>query len=116
MTDEQFAPREDFHPYRYLHNAWGVNWGSGEEIEVRLQFPAGRVTERVKESEWHITQKIDDLPDGGCVLTVKVGSTLEMKPFIRQWGADCIVLAPDDLRGEIAAEMRQAAENYMAQP
>jgi predicted DNA-binding transcriptional regulator YafY len=112
LTGEHFTPRADFNPYHYLHNAWGVNWGSGEEIEVCLQFPPGRVTERVKESEWHISQRIADLPDGGCVLAVKVGSTLEMKPWIRQWGADCIVLAPQDLRREIAEEMRAAARLY----
>ncbi|CAG1014433.1 hypothetical protein ANRL4_05211 [Anaerolineae bacterium] len=112
VTSERFTPREDFDPYRYLHNAWGINWGSGEEIEVRLQFPPGRVADRVRESEWHYSQKLENLQDGGCVLSVKVGSTLEMKPFIRQWGADCVVLSPEVLRREIAEEMRQAAKNY----
>lgn len=115
LTTERFTPRADFDPYRYLHTAWGVNWGSGEEIEVRLQFTPGRVADRVRESEWHYSQKLENLPDGGCIMTVKVGSTLEMKPFIRQWGADCVVLAPDALRQEIAEEMRQAAKNYATQ-
>lgn len=112
LTDEHYVPREDFDPYQYLHGAWGVNWGTGEEVEVRLQFSPGRVTERVKESEWHISQRIEDLPDGSCILSVRVGSTLEMKPFIRQWGADCVVLAPAQLRQELAEEMRRAAGNY----
>lgn len=112
VTGERFTPSADFDPYRYLHNAWGINWGSGEAIEVCLQFPPGRVADRVRESEWHYSQKLENLPEGGCVLTVTVGSTLEMKPFIRQWGADCVVLAPPDLRREIAEEMRQAAQNY----
>lgn len=112
LTGERFTPREDFDPYQYLHNAWGINWGKGESIEVRLQFPPGRVTERVKQSQWHFSQQIEDLPDGGCVLAVTVGNTVEMKPFIRQWGADCIVLAPGALRQEIAEEMGRAARNY----
>lgn len=81
---------------------------------MRLRFTPGRVSDRVRESEWHYSQKLENLPGGGCVLTVTVGSTLEMKPFIRQWGADCIALSPADLRREIAEEMRQAAKNYAA--
>ena len=112
VTEERFEVRADFDPYRCLHSAWGINWGSGEQVEVRLKFPPGRVTQRVKESEWHITQRIKDSPDGGCILAVQVGATLEMKPWIRQWGADCEVLSPPELRAEIAEEMRRAAEMY----
>ena len=112
-TEEPFTVPADFDPYTYLHNAWGVNWGSGSQpVEVRLQFPPGRVADRVRESEWHYSQKREDLPDGGCILSVTVGSTLEMKPWIRQWGKDCEVLAPDDLRREIAEEMLEAARLY----
>lgn len=25
VTNERFVLREDFNPYRYLHNAWGIN-------------------------------------------------------------------------------------------
>ncbi len=112
-TEEPFTVPADFDPYTYLHNAWGINWGSGSEpVDVRLRFPAGRVADRVRESEWHYSQKREDLPDGGCILSVTVGSTLEMKPWIRQWGKDVIVLAPGELRREIAEEMREAARLY----
>lgn len=90
-----------------------MNWGSGSEpVEVRLRFPPGRVADRVRESEWHYLQKREDLPDDACILSVTVGSTLEMKPWIRQWGKDCEVLAPEALRREIAEEMREAARMY----
>ncbi|HKZ70809.1 MAG TPA: WYL domain-containing protein [Anaerolineales bacterium] len=52
------------------------------------------------------------MPNGGCILTVTVSSTLKMKPWIRQWGKDVIVLAPEELRREIAEEMWEAAQNY----
>ncbi len=45
-------------------------------------------------------------------MTLQVGATLEMKPWIRQWGADCEVLGPTELRAEIAEEIRRAAEMY----
>lgn len=112
LTEERFEPRADFDLYTLLRQAWGVNWGKGEMYEVRLRFPSGRITARVKASEWHMSQHIEDLPDGGCVLAVKIGDYIEMKPFIREWGKDCEVLAPEELRREIAEEMREAARLY----
>jgi predicted DNA-binding transcriptional regulator YafY len=53
-------------------------------------------------------------PDGSCVLSVRVGNTTEMKPFIRQWGPDCEVLEPQALRVEIAAEMAATVALYGA--
>jgi WYL domain-containing protein len=35
-----------------------------------------------------------------------------MQPWIRSWGAQVEVLAPDWLRDRIAAELRQAADQY----
>jgi proteasome accessory factor B len=43
---------------------------------------------------------------------VRVGSTLEIKPWVRQWGVDVEVLAPTELRKEIAAEMETLAAVY----
>ncbi|WP_407079695.1 WYL domain-containing protein [Candidatus Hakubella thermalkaliphila] len=48
-----------------------------------------KVTRRVKKSTWHPSQVIEDLPDGGCIFTVRVSSTLEMTPWIRGWGGRC---------------------------
>ena len=35
-----------------------------------------------------------------------------MKPWIRGWGPDCEVLAPEGLRREIGAEMKAAGAVY----
>jgi len=80
-----------------LTSSWGVIWG--EETEVKLKF-SSKVARRVKESVWHPSQVIENLPDGGCLLTVRVGSTLEMTPWIRGWGPDVEVIEPITLRDE----------------
>ena len=114
-TNDTYTIPETFDPYAKLAGAWGVNWGDGQTpAEVVLRFAAGRAADRVRETNWHETQVIESLPDGGCVLRITVGSTQEMKPWIRQWGADCEVLAPADLRCEIGEEMRQAGKLYDA--
>jgi len=113
LTADTYTIPESFDPYEKLAGAWGVNWGDGgEPTEVVLRFAAGRASERVRETTWHETQRIEALPDGRCLMRVMVGSTQEMKPWIRQWGPDCEVLAPAALRAEIAEEMRRAGELY----
>jgi proteasome accessory factor B len=113
LTDETFDLPGDFDPVELLSTAWGIAYAEpGAELEtVRLKF-APAVTRRVKESVWHTSQQIEDLPDGGCILTVEVAHAWEMKPFIRGWGPDCEVLSPLNLRRDIAEEMHQAAHIY----
>ena len=67
---------------------------------------------RLKESTWHPSQRIDDLPDGSCLFTVLVGSTLEFKPWVRQWGSAVTVISPEDFRAELIAEVRAMAVAY----
>jgi predicted DNA-binding transcriptional regulator YafY len=111
LTDERFEVPSSFDPQQLLASAWGVIWRDEGEIEVTLRFvPA--VVRRVKESVWHPSQRIEDLPDGSCLFTVHVGSTLEFKPWVRQWGAAVSVLSPHDFREEIAAEVREMARGY----
>ena len=45
---------------------------------------------------------VADEPDGGCKLRLRVKHSLEMKPWIRGWGPECEVLAPMELRQEVA--------------
>ncbi|HMO58785.1 MAG TPA: WYL domain-containing transcriptional regulator [Roseiflexaceae bacterium] len=111
LTNERFAIPMAFDPQHLLASAWGVVWRDEETIEIVLRF-SEQVVRRVKESVWHHSQRIEDLPDGACLFTVRVGSTLEIKPWIRQWGADVEVLAPDTLRAEIISEVRAMGGMY----
>jgi proteasome accessory factor B len=97
LLEENFEIPDGLKLDELLGSSWGVMWG--EETEVKLKF-SPQVTRRVKESIWHPSQVIEDLPDGGCIMTVRVGSVLEMTPWIRGWGVDVEVLQPDSLRNE----------------
>ena len=111
LTDERFAQPAQFDAQRLLASAWGVIWRDEGGIEVTLRF-APNVVRRVKESVWHPSQRIEDLPDGSCLFTVLVGSTLEFKPWVRQWGSAVEVLSPPEFRDEIVAEVREMARAY----
>lgn len=107
--DEEFKIPDGLHPSKLLENSWGIIWGEG--TEVKLKFAPG-VTRRVKETTWHPSQKIEDLPDGGCLFTARVGSTLEMTPWIRGWGSDVEVLEPRALRDEFKKWAHEQYEMY----
>jgi proteasome accessory factor B len=110
LLDIRFEIQPGFDPYRYLENAWGV-MGGDDVVEVVLRFSPD-VRYRVRESDWPGVVSLEDQPDGGCILTLRVSHTLEMVPWIRGWGPDCEVLAPEDLRQRIAEDMRKAAGVY----
>lgn len=110
LLDEEFQAPEDFHGHEMLSSAWGVMFGE-ESQEVVLRF-SPRVARRVGETTWHAGQQLEACDDGGCIMRVEVANTLEMKHWIRGWGPDCVVLEPEELRREIADEMRRAAEGY----
>jgi proteasome accessory factor B len=97
LLDTEFEIPHGFDPSKLLENSWGIIWG--EETEVKLKF-APNVTRRVKESVWHISQLIEDTPNGGCILSLRVNSALEITPWIRSWGPDVEVIEPITLRNE----------------
>lgn len=113
LTDAPFAIPPDFDPQRLLDTAWGVMWSDDAETVVTLRF-APAVARRVKESIWHHSQRLEDLPDGSCRFTVRVGHTLELKPWVRQWGPNVEVLAPPAFRAELAAEATAMAALYQS--
>lgn len=109
LLDEHF-PERDFDPVAALQSAWGIMWSSSP-VTVRLRF-SPTVSRRVRESQWHLSQQIEEEPDGSCILTLRIGHTLEILPWIRSWGRDCEVLEPPELRSLLAEEYEAAARLY----
>ncbi|HWQ12651.1 MAG TPA: WYL domain-containing protein [Roseiflexaceae bacterium] len=101
----------EFDAYAHLAHAWGVI--DDMAVEVRLRFSPA-VAPRVRESVWHHSQRLADMPDGGCELALLVGGTREIRSWVLGWGADVEVLAPPSLREEVAAHGRRMAELYRA--
>jgi predicted DNA-binding transcriptional regulator YafY len=113
-TDEPFdiQPEADSQKiYTLLASAWGIIWRDADAITVVLRF-LPEVVRRVKESTWHHSQQIEDLPDGSCLYTVKVGSTKEILPWIRGWGAAVEILEPQAFREEMMDEVRKMSRLY----
>ncbi len=114
LTQETFEVPADFDGPALLSRAWGVMYGDEELVEVRLRF-SHWVTKRVKETLWHPSQQIVETAEG-CEWTAQIGDTLEIENWIRGWGSDCEVLAPQELREKMVKEARRLAHMYGVTP
>jgi CRISPR-associated endonuclease/helicase Cas3 len=111
LISEHYSLPVDFSPQELLEDAWGIWFTEEEPVEVVLRF-GPEVVNRVRESRWHRSQEIRELDNGFLEWRAKVSTWKEMLPWIRGWGAGVEVLAPSDLREEIAADARRLAELY----
>lgn len=110
ILDEEYVIPADFDPYRMLADSWGI-MDEAETFDVRLRF-SPLVTHRIKESMWHRSQQLRDLPDGGCELTLHVAGTREIRQWILGWGSDVEVLEPPQLRAELVGLAARMVELY----
>jgi len=111
LLQERYEIPADFDPRALLRNAWGIWYSEAEPVEVVLRFHP-RVAMRVRESRWHRGQALEAQPDGYLLWRARVAEPREMLPWIRGWGADCEVLAPQQLREMLMGEAKAMAELY----
>jgi CRISPR-associated endonuclease/helicase Cas3 len=111
LTDETYTQPAEEEMTRTLTDAWGIWYSDGEPIEVVLRFSC-QVAHRVRETVWHPSQEMSDLPDGGLLWRARIAEPREMFPWIRGWGADAEVLEPVRLRERMAQEATALAGMY----
>ena len=105
-----FAPRAGFDPERHFANRFGKFIASpgSRQFQLELRFTPAAAP-GVKERRCHPRQKLKEEKDGGVSLSFPVPSLIEAKRFCLGWGKEVEVLAPAELRQEIAAEAREMA-------
>lgn len=109
-TKNTFSRPQDFSPDKFFSNALGVLGGSGNH-KVRIRFTA-KAADRVRERVWHESQKLQDLPDGGVKLSLKLGALPEVESWILSWGAEAEALAPAELRKRVKSVVARLAKQY----
>ena len=114
VLEERFDPPLGFSVGKHLAHAWGI-WTSEQPVDVILRFDAS-AARRVRETVWHPSQRLEELPDGGVRLRLLVSEPAEIRHWILGWGRACLVEAPASLREEIAAEAAAMARTYEAEP
>ena len=100
----------DFQLEKLIANSWGI-WTNEKVERVQLLFTHA-VAQRVRETVWHPSQKLEALPAGRLRFTVDVRGVIEITPWILGWGADVEVVGPAVLRKNIAETIKGMAANY----
>ncbi len=95
VSRTKFLRPADFSPEKFYARSFGVFVSEGE-FRVRLRFSA-RVARRIRERDWHETQEIKGLANGGIELTMCLGSLDEVEQWVLSWGPDVKVLEPEAL-------------------
>ncbi len=111
ILPERYEIPADFDPNALLRDAWGIWYSESEPVEVVLRFHPS-VAARVKETQWQRGQRIEEVGDGSLVWRGQIAEPQEMLPWIRGWGADVEVMAPDELRERQIAEAGRLADLY----
>lgn len=108
-TGANFEVPSDFSLEKYMAGSWQVE--RGEEQTVRIRF-APETAAWVREVQFHPSQQVEDLPDGGIVFTARVAVTDELKRWVLGFGAEAEVLEPEGLRGEVKWNLFTAGKLY----
>jgi predicted DNA-binding transcriptional regulator YafY len=111
LLRESYQLPEQFDPRELLANAWGIWYTDSAPVNVTLKFHP-RVVRRVKETRWHRNETTCEEADGYLLWAANVAEPQEMLPWIRGWGADVEVIAPEILRETLMGEARAMAAVY----
>jgi len=100
-TGAGFKRPADFSPEIFFSGALGVVEGKGDH-RVRVAFTAD-VADRVRERLWHESQEMHERADGRLEVRLRLGALGEAERWVLGWGAAAEVLAPAELRRQVAA-------------
>ena len=94
-----------------FERAWDII-ADQDPIEVVLRF-APAVASRVREARWHPSETVAEEGDGSLTWRATVAGPIEIRLWILQWGDNVEVVAPPDLREDVAATLVRAAARYV---
>jgi predicted DNA-binding transcriptional regulator YafY len=105
-----FERPKHFDAAAHLAGAFGIYDAPGDvTVVVRFLPPVVRY---VLETRWHHSQVLTRQRDGSLLARFRLSSTVEIKSWVLGFGANAVVLEPEELRAEIAQELAQLLEVY----
>jgi len=108
LKGDRFDYPLDYHPSHVAAGAFGLIRGETHQVRVFFDETVARV---VRRRRWHPTQQIRKV-DGGIELTMDVAGIVEVTNWVLSFGDKAVVLEPQKLREDIAAELRRAVQRY----
>ena len=107
---QSFETVADFDATERIQTMLGAEAGD-ELLSVAIRFDDYQAC-FIRDREFHPSQQIEELVDGGIILRFQTSSWGEVTRFILQYGSHAEVLAPDELRDEIAREVQNMTRLY----
>ena len=114
LLDDAYEMAASFDLDQYMGNAWGVMRSEDQlpdEVELHFSPDAGRW---VAEEFWHKSQLVEQQADGSVIFRLTIAVTPEFVNWLLYYGSRVEVTKPDRLRSAVAAEHRQAADQYLS--
>jgi proteasome accessory factor B len=112
VSKTKFRRPIDFSIGRYLEQSFGVfarPTKTKHTIHIAFDSFAAPL---VQERQWHPSQKITQLQNGGIELSLRLGNLEEIERWILSWGRHAQVLAPPELRDRLAKTVSALANSY----
>ncbi len=110
MTATHFTMPKDFNPDEYLRGSFNVFRGK-DDFAVVIEFDAW-ATDLVRGRQWHASQVLEDLPEGGSRMKFRLNSLEEIERWILNWGTHATVREPQQLVDRIAETTERLAQRY----
>jgi len=110
VLPQGFKRDSEFSIGKYMASGFQAEYG-GDIVDVKIRF-APQSARYIREKQWHETQEIHDLEDGGVTLTFKTSGLGEVKRWVMQYGRGAEVLAPLGLRNEIREDIHFMITQY----
>lgn len=123
LTERTFDRPDDFDLERFFRSSFGIIQPTHEPIEITVQFN-GVAAAVVEERIWHDSQKLEWLPSepnlfdrdpgdsGALIATFRLAEVIDFKRWLKGFGDQAVVLAPQWLRDTIRDELLSAAGQY----
>jgi predicted DNA-binding transcriptional regulator YafY len=112
LTNFPFPRPAGFTLAAHLAGSFGVYQGDGDHtVKVRFAPSAARY---VSEAAWNGCQRLTRQRDGSLLAVFRLSALEEIKSWVLGFGRKALVLEPEELRREIADELRALAAAYAA--
>jgi predicted DNA-binding transcriptional regulator YafY len=107
----QFEVPEGFNPAQHFGKRLGIWQTTQRPVDVQIAF-AKTAARSAEERRWPGFRGWRDLDDGRRVLYLRIPITPEVVTWVRTWGSEAEVIAPDDLRQAVCDDLQRAAALY----
>lgn len=111
LEELRFNRKKEFNLKTFFKGSFGV-WRENEEpVRVVVRF-ASAVSRYVEEHHWPGLERKTFAPDGGLLCVFRLAGYQEIKSWILSFGAQAVVLEPDELVQAVRSEAERLAWYY----